>query len=72
MFKVGESAAFNINLNTHGLVNTARFEFRYQTCNGGWMPLNNTDSAPGLRVTKLWTPSTKNYTYMLKVRGNGN
>lgn len=72
MFKVGESATFDISLSTQGFVKTAHFEFSYQACNGGWRSINNTASVPELQVTKLWTPLTNNYTYMLKVRGNGN
>jgi len=68
VFKEEESAALNISLNTRGFVNTSSFEFRYQACNGGWIPLNNTDFTPGLQVTKLRTLLTNDYTYKLQVR----
>ena len=63
---------FNINLNTQGFVKATSFEFSYKACDGRWIPLNDTASARELQVTKLWTHLTKNFTYKLKVRGNGN
>ena len=66
VFKVGERAAFKIDVSTLDFVQTVLSKFSYQACDGGWIPLNNT----GLQVTlKLWTQFAKSY--MLEVRADG-